>query len=295
MENIDKIKDHFNDEKRIQHDINSYHLDKSLDLENFDPYEKPREDFICSLISEHYKSGRALDIGCGIGNLVKKLKSKAVDAYGIDLSNEMISNARKILENAGYRSDCVECADIFKYQSDKKFSLVIANGVIWYYQDKLKFLVQINQLAEDDCTIIIVHRNDLFNIFAMNEGTLNFMTDRLYAKRPEVDKTKLKSNLLEAYPNMASSISINSNLRKDFDNPLTISELYRQAGFEIISINYTYIHPFPPKFMEKNLEINYAQLQEQYGRQWQGMFMGSQFIVVARKCAQQPQQPQQLR
>ncbi|MCS5707675.1 class I SAM-dependent methyltransferase [Candidatus Berkiella cookevillensis] len=286
MENLDKIKEHFNDKKRIQCDINSYHLDKSPDYQNFDPYEKPREDFIFSLILEHYKSGSVLDVGCGVGNLVKELKSKKMDAYGIDLSSEMIGTAKKILEKANHDPRCVQYADIFKYESDKRFSLVIANGVIWYYQNKLDFLAQINRLTAEDSTIIIVHRNDLFNIFAMNEGTIHFMIDRLYAERSETDKKKLKADVLETYPNMASAISINSNLRKDFDNPLTISELYRQAGFEITSINYTYIHPFPPKFMEKNLEINYAQLQEKYGKQWQGMFLGSQFIVVAKKCFQ---------
>src|SRR6476469_7563709 len=43
--------------------------------------------------------GRALDVGCGVGQVVGRLKSAGYDAFGVDVSEPNIERARKISSN----------------------------------------------------------------------------------------------------------------------------------------------------------------------------------------------------
>lgn len=276
------IEKHFDDQKRVEHDVNSYTNKATHQANQDDPYEPLREDLICQLLQEYKTGATVLDVGCGIGHLVKRLTEQSFDCEGFDLSPNMIAAAKDCLA-ALNQSDKVTCADLYEYQPNKTFDTIIANGVIWYYQDKEPFLERLHGWLHPKGHILIVHRNDLFNLYAMNQGTLDFFTNTLFASQSPEQREYLNQQLQAQHPTIKAPISINSDLKKPYDNPLDIHKLYEKMGFHIQNIAYTYIHPFPPSFMDKATQYPYEALQKQYGRSWQGAFMGSQFIVVAQK------------
>lgn len=45
------------------------------------------------------KNARALEIGCGVGRLLRPLSERIERAYGVDISNEMVEQGRRLLAN----------------------------------------------------------------------------------------------------------------------------------------------------------------------------------------------------
>lgn len=277
------IQKHFDDSNRIAQDMQSYGVSDVIDETNIDPYEALRESLLCELIDEYHTTGAVMDIGCGIGHLVKRLRDLKYDCDGFDLSNNMVQAAKEYLLANKYNPEGITCSDIFTFQPQRRYALAVANGVIWYYESKQKFLECTRELLAENGVVIVVHRNDLFNVFALNQGTLNFYQKTLYADRSLSEQEYLIDQLTKNHPTLTKAVKVNSDLVKPYDNPLDISTLYEKTGFKIREIAYTYIHPFPPMMMNKDYPYDYEVLQKNYGRSWQGALMGSQFIVVAEK------------
>ena len=276
---IDEIKSHFEDPNRVTHDVDSYRKSQS-GTETIDPYEPLREDLIVDTVIKHTPTS-VLDIGCGIGHLVLRLLENKINAYGIDVSSTMIETAKGILVENEHDSNRVVCDDYLTYPTTQKFDALIANGVIWYYEDKEDFLKKIKSMAQRYARVWVVHRNLLFNLFALNQGSLDvFSNDFLSHLEPE-SKISVTNEILNVIPAFETKIRNNGGLNKPYDNPLTIHELYNECGFKIEDIIYTYIHPCPPRFMDHCDDKNYTKAQHLYARHWAGAFLGSQFIVQA--------------
>jgi SAM-dependent methyltransferase len=76
-------------------------------------------------VSEALKAdGKVLEVACGTGRIYLEMLDAGVDAYGIDISEEMLERLR---EKAGERGlePKVEKADMRDFDLDEKFSLVI--------------------------------------------------------------------------------------------------------------------------------------------------------------------------
>lgn len=277
------IVNQFNSDLRVNEMLYSYGLLKKEVATNsleFDPYEKLRENTIFKNINTA-KKNKVLDIGCGFGNLVATLVDKKQNAYGLDLSETLVQNGKELFKKKGIDENRIFTADFLKYKPKIKYNLTIANGVIWYYKNRFSFLKKINQITASKGETLIVHRNDLFNVLCFNNGTIDFLNrndfflnnnetyDLLKKEIPELDQSIIKHS--------------SSALKKYFDNPLTIHELYAKAGFEILKIQYLYIHPAPPRLKKNNTPADFKKAHLKYVDHWQGMFMGSQFLVHARK------------
>jgi hypothetical protein len=137
-------------------------------------------------------------------------------------------------------------------------------------------------LAEDGI-IICVHRNDLFNLFALNQGTADFFTDNFAREVSTVSSDFVEPILTEHIEGLSTPVRkhVSSALTKYYENPLTIQDTYDAAGLRCLDIGYTYIHPAPPR-CEISLTPGLAKdCQLRFEHSWQGMFMGSQFVVVS--------------
>lgn len=75
----------------------------------FKIYDIHREDMVVSLLD--HKADRLLDVGCGDGSLIFKLKDKFKELYGVDVSPSRIKEAEKKV----------------KFIKDKKINFSIAN------------------------------------------------------------------------------------------------------------------------------------------------------------------------
>jgi SAM-dependent methyltransferase len=245
------------------------------------PFNEARRDLVRRTVLAHLRPGsRVLEIGCGIGTLTAELADAGMACTAIDFSAEMIKRAKALVGAAAE----VEQTDLFEYRPKQKFAAVIANGVACYYRDKPRFLGYIAKLAEPGGLVAIVHRNALFNLFALNQGTIDFMSDELLKDLPELARQRIADEL-----NGISGLAVptlrdqSAELYRSAENPLDVADLYTGAGFSVSEIRYCFIHGAPPRLPPVDGIPGTAELQRRYENRWEGTFLGSQFLVVARR------------
>jgi 2-polyprenyl-3-methyl-5-hydroxy-6-metoxy-1,4-benzoquinol methylase len=284
---IKKIKDQFNSEKRIEEMLVSYDVKSQNQEVERDPFEKLREELIFNLVQEYNLNGskKILDIGCGIGGFILRCLQSGIDAQGIDCAESMISLAKSQLQNAGHDEKRVFLHDILEYQSLEKYNILTAIGVIWYYNNKQRFLKKMYELLLPGGVVMVVHRNALFNLFAMNQGTLNFFSEHLLTHLSEGDNQNILSSIETAVSGLSEPIikHTSSALNKSYENPLDIKVMYMESGFEVIDLYYAYLHPTPPRLKIQHSDETYRLVHNKYHHSWHGMFLGSQFVVIAKK------------
>src|SRR5699024_7008855 len=73
---------------------------------------------------------KILDIGCGTGDLTKKIAEKGAIPTGIDASSEMIETAKQKYPDITFIK-----ADATSYRSDEKFDAVFSNAALHWMTD----------------------------------------------------------------------------------------------------------------------------------------------------------------
>jgi 2-polyprenyl-3-methyl-5-hydroxy-6-metoxy-1,4-benzoquinol methylase len=132
----------------------------------FDPYETStsaseirKRAVILELISEQ-KFECALDVGCGLGHLTRKLASVCRQVSGIDFSMEAIAQARKFSRDDPQVS--FQVADIRQLAGSRQYDLIVCSEVLYYLQSKeLDAAMQrLSELALPEGRLILVGRAD---------------------------------------------------------------------------------------------------------------------------------------
>jgi 2-polyprenyl-3-methyl-5-hydroxy-6-metoxy-1,4-benzoquinol methylase len=264
------ISDHFSQQARI---------DEYLISNN--PMNEARRDLVRRrLLANLNRGDRVLEIGCGIGTLTAELAAAGMNCIAIDISAEMVKHAQATVGIAAR----VEQGDVFAYAPANRFAAVVANGVAPYYPDCERFVRRIAELTEPGGIAAIVHRNALFNLFALNRGTIDFIVDDLLAQLPPSVRAHVAGEL-HAVPglDLPRRESSSSQLRRASQNPLTIADLYAGAGFAVQEIRYCFVHGMPPRFGAPEGLPDSDELQRRYEDNWRGMFLGSQFLIIAKQ------------
>ncbi len=285
-----EIKNQFESNLRVTEMVTSYGLAPASPGIEVDHYEPLRQEFIERLIagrSPPHSGAAILDIGCGLGALVKSLVQNGYDATGIDLSETLVRIGRENLEEAGIDGGRLLVADLFHWEPKSRYTCIIASGVIWYYtlEQRIAFLRRMGEMLTDDGFVICVHRNDLFNLFALNQGTADFISEQ-YLKEVSILAPQFSEpDLTNVVPGLKAPIQkhTSSALTKYYENPITIHHTYDAAGLTCLQIGYTYIHPAPPRCGIKTTPELARVCQLRFESSWQGMLSGSQFIVVSSK------------
>jgi 2-polyprenyl-3-methyl-5-hydroxy-6-metoxy-1,4-benzoquinol methylase len=247
-----------------------------------DPMNEARRDMVKRMVLENVEVGsRILEIGCGIGTLITELAEAGMSCTGIDLSAEMVAHARKLIGSSAR----IEQGDLFNYRPSCRFAAVIANGVIPYYREKTQVLRRIAEFADESGVVVVTHRNALFNLFALNRGTIAFIVQDLLGEMPQGARERLIAGL-EAITGLTEpeQRSSSSELYRSAENPLSISDLYSGAGLVTRELRYCFLHGSPPRLGPIVGVPNAAELQRRYELRWEGMFLGSQFGVLAKHC-----------
>jgi 2-polyprenyl-3-methyl-5-hydroxy-6-metoxy-1,4-benzoquinol methylase len=245
------------------------------------PFNEARRNLVRRTVLHHVRPGsRILEIGCGIGTMTAELIAAGMACTAIDFSAEMIKRAKSLIGTAAE----VEQTDLFEYKPGKKFAAVIANGVACYYRDKPRFLGHVAELTEPGGLAAIVHRNALFNLFALNQGTIDFVSEEILKDLPELARQRIADELNEI-PGLAVPIlrDQSAELYRSAENPLDVAALYADAGFSVSEVRYCFIHGAPPRLPAIDGIPGTAELQRRFENRWEGMFLGSQFLVVARR------------
>jgi SAM-dependent methyltransferase len=244
-----------------------------------EPMNQARRDLVRRLVLANVPpESSVLEIGCGIGTLTAELVASGMVCTAIDLSPKMVRVARQTL---GSNAE-VQQADVFEYAPRGIFAAVVANGVAPYYREQQRFLHRLAALARPKGIVVVGHRNALFNLFALNRGTIDFIANGLLADlAPDLRQRVLDE--LSAIPGLQQPLRAGSSdsIYRSAENPLTIAESYRAAGLVVREIRYCFIHGAPPRLPAVGAMPSIGELQQIYEQRWQGMFLGSQFVVLA--------------
>ncbi|HCW52522.1 MAG TPA: SAM-dependent methyltransferase [Clostridium sp.] len=108
-------------------------------------------------------NGNILDLGCGNGNILKLLEEKtSSNLYGLDLSDNMISEAKKRLGKNVTLT--VGDSENLPYKNDK-FDVIICNASFHHYPHPDIVLKEIHRVLKDNGVFILGDPTIPFNLF----------------------------------------------------------------------------------------------------------------------------------
>ncbi len=108
-------------------------------------------------------SGECLDIGCGIGGLIRNLshKLKKYNYTGFDISEDLIKAANKLNKNEKIN---FFVGDVNSIDFDKKFNIICASGVLSIFQEFEVPLEKWLSWLSDDGLLFIAGRFNSKNV-----------------------------------------------------------------------------------------------------------------------------------
>jgi hypothetical protein len=150
---------------------------------------------------------------------------------------------------------------------------------------------QISRILKPGGEFIIVHQNILFEMFAMNDGTLQFWADTIN-ELSGVEKLLEEKSVLGALKKMTTLpdrnydkvITSKTLLDPEPENPLTFAVSVKPYGFVVNRISYPNAHLLPPlleaavkdqdKLTALKLEVCLQRADD-----WRSMFMDYEFVA----------------
>jgi len=92
---------------------------------------KEEFDYINGIINKYSRDSKTvLDIGCGTGRHLKFFKDIGYDVFGVDLSENMIKEAKNYLS----QDDGLICSSASEFRIDKKFDIIVSLFHVVSYQ-----------------------------------------------------------------------------------------------------------------------------------------------------------------
>ena len=108
-----------------------------------------------------------LDAGCGSGIPLLTFLNNGFDAYGFDLSPDMVAQTRKNIQQAGHNESRVFQGDLDTFERPivEKFDAIVGLGTVYYTPDTLTTLRHLVNNLTPDGNLIFSLRNELFHCF----------------------------------------------------------------------------------------------------------------------------------
>ncbi|WMJ86199.1 class I SAM-dependent DNA methyltransferase [Anaerocolumna sp. MB42-C2] len=149
-------------------------------------------DYLTSLLSEQgVKDGLVLELGCGTGNITRRLSGKGYDMIGVDLSDEMLEIAREKEYNADTDTDTdyINSVDVDTEKNQEQWNIDSAgsgyelesyqsgkNPILYLQQDMREF-----ELYGTVCAVVsicdsmnyITSEEDLLKVFRLVNNYLD--------------------------------------------------------------------------------------------------------------------------
>lgn len=235
---------------------------------------------------------RVLDAGCGSGIPLLTFLNDGYDAYGFDLSPEMVAQAKKNIRQEGHEESRVFQGDLdtFKRPTQKKFDAIVGLGTIYYTPDTPTTLRHLLDNLVPDGDLIFSLRNELFSLMSLNRYSIEYLAECIYPMSKLSDE--LRQSVEKFFQLRFNDVDISRTFKNvderqimsHFHNPLTVgSTLLEPLNLDLVNIYYYHFHALPPIF-EHTHPDEFRKLSANFENptDWRGVFMASCFIVHAR-------------
>ncbi len=214
---------------------------------------------------------RVYEVGVGEGTPLLTMAKMGFEVAGCDISQEMVSAARRNFKAQGLGEDLIQWGDVEDSATlagqlaGGRFDAVIAAGVMPHVRSDRLFLDNVKMLLRPGGKVLIEFRNKLFSMFTMNRYTKEFILDDLLGSvsgqvrdrvAAELDN-RLATDLPKQRQATGDGPSYDAILSK-FHNPLELEGLYTAAGFGNFRLHWYHYHPAPP-MLESGMEAAFRQ------------------------------------
>lgn len=112
-------------------------------------------------LSESWKPGKLLEIGCGIGNSLPAFIKNNFDCAGIDLSSRMIKNAKRFAEKNLMEFSLEVASALWLPFKDKQFDYIISIAVLHHLDSEQKRLQALSEMKR----VLKPERKILFTVW----------------------------------------------------------------------------------------------------------------------------------
>ena len=281
----------------------NYHIQyERSNLNNLDVYYPANYFRMQKLINAFLKHDlkRVIEVGVGEGTPLANLLKSGMDVSGFDISDKMVAKAKENIRNNGGNVDHIIWGDIqdpstyVTLLQEGKFDGLLAMGVMPHVRRDDVTLQNMRAMLKPGGRVFIEFRNSLFSLFTFNRNTHDFIIDDLLAdvtpelrdavsknisKRLDMDKPPQR----ETHEENADVAGYDAILSK-FHNPFEVIELFKNNGYQDISLHWYHYHPALPSMDAQNAELfrNEALKLEHETSGWRGFFLCSAFVVEAR-------------
>ncbi|MDQ7834254.1 MAG: methyltransferase domain-containing protein [Humidesulfovibrio sp.] len=239
---------------------------------------------------------RIIDVGVGEGTPLSLLSRMGIEAWGFDISPNMVTKARANMKQHGLDPERVFVGDIedpctyahaCKGQS---FDGLTAMGVMPHVQNEERVIANMRNMLTPGGSVFIEFRNELFSLFTFNRHTKDFLMNKLLRGVSDDLKASLEQELdarlrLDMPPQPETPDSY-AAIPARFHNPFEVQEMFHRQGFKDIRLLWYHYHPTLPwleagdkaAFRREALRLEHDALN------WRGMFLCSAFLVEAVKA-----------
>lgn len=268
------------------------------------PTGKVRRDITLKEI-EHLGCGKkAIDLGCGTGQLVVELREKGFDAFGVDVSENMIVEARKLLPKDADKK--VFSVKDFE-EVEGKFDVVTAMGLLEYLEYDYLFFKKVESLLNAGGWAFVECRNRLFNVASGNNYTvaaarLGDLSDLLrqlerVEKYSPVSLENIEMIQKDVFGRIAREMDgvfesckpvakeFPCKMSRSQHTPEELERVLGRVGLELKYVVYYHCHPFLPRYEELFPWVfnKTAFLMQPFGYTVLGSTLCSGFVAVIRR------------
>ena len=245
------------------------------------------------------KAQSVLDIGCGGGRTVLDALEFTKNVIGIEPIHKLVEYGQETLrvngqsENHIIKGDASYMVTLPSQSKDLVSLLSVMPHIDASDWDSVHS--EIFRILKPEGHCIIAYRNELFDLYTENSFTFDFFMNNFFVKTFYSDNEMeiLANNLKNFIPfhqkpganHTNSKDKSFGNLNRPRTNPLTHAKYLANHGLKLQNIYFCNFHPFLPNMeldSQKFREVKH-QLENNWSNSWQGYFMSSMFVIVARR------------
>jgi len=234
-----------------------------------------------------------LDAGCGSGVPLVKFLQDGYDAYGFDLSPDMVRVAGQRLKSEGFDQTRAFEGDLDSFNSpiSEPFDAVLGLGTVYYTPNTSDTLKHLAHHTRPGGSLIFSLRNQLFSLCSLNEYSAEYLLREIFPLEPA--SGPLRNSVTEYFGNRFPKLDVpklfenidERSIKSHLHNPLLVEEeLLQPNGLRLAGIYYYHFHALPPIF-EHTHQAEFYELsaQRENPTDWHGLVTASCFVVHATK------------